>query len=200
MDWNIAILGSSGCGKSTAIRAISDIAVVETDVLSPHASNTTEPQPTTVAMDLGIMDLGNGDKLRLHGAPGHARFDYMQDILLEQAVGALIVIDHRRAARLQDLEKYWLTVQAQLAHAAQPCLPVTVAVTHTERYVERDLAPYQRFFSSRSPCSCSLCMPPILWCDAREPRDVAVVMVVMAAVLESLHLHPESVLHQRMSV
>lgn len=199
MDWNIAVLGPVGAGKSTAIRNISDIEVLNTDVdiLQPSASGHLGS--TTVAMDMGVVALGNGDALRLLGAPGQTRFDFMGHIVLGQAIGAVIVIDHRRATRMQDLELYWQAVQARTLDASQARCPVTIAVTHAERYIDRNLALYQEFFLQRSPCPCSLCQPPVLWCDARERRDVAAVLIVMAALLESLQLHPESVLHQRMS-
>lgn len=200
MDWNIAVLGPVGAGKSTSIRSISDIPVVDTDVQTAQSSTSPCLDRTTVAIDIGVMALGSGDQLRLLGAPGNARFDYMDGIVLEQAMGVVIMIDHRRATRLHELENYWHAVQAHKSGTTRTLCPVAVAVTHSERHIDRDLALYQQFFLQRTSCTCNLCQPPVLWCDARQASDVAVVLVVMAAMLESMQLYPESVLHQRMSL
>ncbi|THU03671.1 GTP-binding protein [Lampropedia puyangensis] len=199
MDWNIAVLGSVGSGKTTAIRTISDIDVVDTDVVATDAQTIALKETTTVAMDMGVMELGNGDKLRLHGAPGQDRFDFMWEILLEQAKGVVIFVDHSRAERLADLGVYLQTVKVKQAEQVQHGFPVVIAVTHAEDDAQRDLAVYQQYFQQQSLCTCSLCQPPVLWCDAREPRDVAVVLVVMTALLESFQLHPDSLLHERMA-
>lgn len=196
MDWNIAVLGSVGSGKTTAIRAISDIEVVDTDVKPTDEDTLALKDTTTVAMDMGVMELGSGDRLRLYGAPGQDRFDFMWEILLEQAKGAVLFVDHTRAERFDDLTTYLDAIRAQKPHGDAPLI---VAVTHAEADERRNLDEYRRFFSQRSSCTCSICQPPVMWCDAREQRDVALLMVVMAALLESFHAYPESVLHERMS-
>lgn len=200
MDWNIAVLGPVGAGKSTSIRSISDIPVIDTDVQTAQLATSASLERTTVAIDFGVMALGSGDQLRLLGAPGNARFDYMDNIVLEQAMGVVIMLDHRRATRLQDLERYWHSVQTHKSGSSHTHCPVAVAVTHSERHIDRDLALYQQLFLQHTSCTCSLCQPPVLWCDARQASDVAVVLVVMAAMLEAVQLYPESVLHQRMSL
>lgn len=194
MEWNIAVLGSVGSGKTTAIRAISDIEVVDTDVAATDDATLALKDTTTVAMDMGVMELGNGDKLRLHGAPGQDRFDFMWEILLEQARGAVIFVDHSRAERLDDLAAYLKAIET-----AKPDgdFPVVVAVTHAEGDGARSLACYRQFFLQRNACPCSGCTPPVIWCDAREQRDVTVVLVVMTALLESYLTHQESLLHER---
>lgn len=196
MDWNIAVLGSVGSGKTTAIRAISDIEVVDTDVDATDEDTLALKDTTTVAMDMGVMELGNGDKLRLHGAPGQDRFDFMWEILLEQARGVVVFVDHTRTDRLQDLATYLDAIHEQKPGTD---FPIVVAITHAEDDADRDLEEYRRFFTQRSACPCSACHPPVLWCDAREQRDVAVLLVVMTALLETFHAHPESLLHDRMA-
>ncbi|RMX03024.1 GTP-binding protein [Corticibacter populi] len=197
MEWNIAVLGSVGSGKTTAIRAISDIEVVDTDVRASDEETLALKETTTVAMDMGVMDLGNGDRLRLHGAPGQDRFDFMWEILLEQAKGAVIFLDHSRPDPRADLNAYIEAVHAQKGGTD---FPVVIGITHADDAETRSLDIYQRYFAERSACTCSLCHPPILWCDAREQQDVAVLLVVMTALLESFHRYPSSLLHERMHV
>ncbi|WP_052754900.1 GTP-binding protein [Lampropedia cohaerens] len=194
MEWNIAVLGSVGSGKTTAIRAISDIDVVDTDVAATDAATLQRKATTTVAMDMGVMELGNGDKLRLHGAPGQDRFDFMWEILLEQARGAVVCVDHSHAERLQSLAAYLDAIAA--AKAGQD-FPIVIAVTHAEQDTRRSLQPYYDFLRQRRACPCSACTPAVMWCDARSARDVTAVMVVMTALLESFQTLPESALHAR---
>jgi signal recognition particle receptor subunit beta len=52
---------------------------------------------TTVAFDLGQVLLGNGELVQLYGAPGQARFDFMWPMISENAIGAVILADNRRA-------------------------------------------------------------------------------------------------------
>lgn len=81
MQWGILFMGPVGAGKTQAIDTISDIEVVNTD---ERASDQTRlmKSSTTVSMDVGTLQLGEGAKLRLYGAPGQDRFDFMWDILL----------------------------------------------------------------------------------------------------------------------
>lgn len=194
MDWNIAVLGSVGSGKTTAIRTISDIEVVDTDVDASDEETLALKATTTVAMDMGVMDLGNGDRLRLHGAPGQDRFDFMWEILLEQAKGALIFIDHSRPDPVEDMRTY---IQAFRENKNSVDYPLVIGVTHAENDPDRDLAKYTSFFQSQTNCTCNSCKPPVFWCDARSSHDVGTLLIVMTALLETTHRNPVPVLHDR---
>ena len=105
MEWSVLYMGPVGSGKSTAIRTVSDIGVVSTDQLtSGQAGNRM--RRTTVFMDMGMMTLGGTDKLRMFGAPGHDRFDYMLDILLAHSKGVVLLVNHSAADPLSDLDRH----------------------------------------------------------------------------------------------
>ena len=76
MERKIIFAGPVGAGKTTAIDTISDIPVVSTeqaasDEVALRKSNTT------VAMDYGVLNLDDGLRVHLYGAPGQDCFDFM---------------------------------------------------------------------------------------------------------------------------
>ena len=86
-------MGPVGAGKTTAIHTLSDIEVVHTEARATDATRHLKAT-TTVSMDVGVLHLPGNDKLRLYGAPGQDRFDFMWDILLEQAKAAIVLVNH----------------------------------------------------------------------------------------------------------
>jgi signal recognition particle receptor subunit beta len=104
MDLKIVFTGTPGAGKTTAIAALSDIAPVVTDVVNTDAS--LDKAQTTVGLDYGHVDLGDGVRIRLFGTPGQQRFDFMWRIIASQALGLIILIDNSRPDPLADLRVY----------------------------------------------------------------------------------------------
>lgn len=104
MDLKIVFTGTPGAGKTTAIAALSDIAPVVTDVANTDAS--LGKALTTVGLDYGHVDLGDGVRIRLFGTPGQQRFDFMWRIIAAQALGLVILIDNSRPDPLADLRVY----------------------------------------------------------------------------------------------
>lgn len=84
----ILVSGPVGAGKTTLIRTLSMIPVVNTDELS---SEEIGKEQTTVALDFGQMDLGEFS-LHLFGTPGQSRFDFMWEVLGEGAFGMLLLV------------------------------------------------------------------------------------------------------------
>ena len=89
--YKLVFAGPVGAGKTTAIQTLSDIEVVSTDA---HASDEVRllKKTTTVAMDYGLMKLASGDQVRLYGTPGQQRFDFMWEILSENALGLVLML------------------------------------------------------------------------------------------------------------
>ena len=99
----IIVAGGFGVGKTTTVRAISEIAPLTTeaemtsvsigvDEPAEHTAKTT----TTVAMDFGCVTIDDSLKLYLFGTPGQDRFGFMWDNLVRGALGALVVVDSTR--------------------------------------------------------------------------------------------------------
>ena len=71
----IIFSGTVGAGKSTAIAALSDIPPVSTEAMASDETAKLK-RTTTVAMDYGVLNLPDGEKVMLYGTPGQERFDF----------------------------------------------------------------------------------------------------------------------------
>ena len=87
-EYKIVFTGTVGAGKTTAIAAISESRPVVTDV--PNTDGSVAKQLTTVGLDFGMVTLEGGQRLRLFGTPGQARFDFLWAILARNALGLVV--------------------------------------------------------------------------------------------------------------
>ena len=103
--YKLVFAGPVGAGKTTAIQSLSDIEVVRTEA---NASDDVKSlkKTTTVAMDYGLMKLASGDQVRLYGTPGQKRFDFMWDILTENALGLVLMLRGNSPDPVADLRTY----------------------------------------------------------------------------------------------
>lgn len=99
----ILVTGGFGVGKTTAIRAVSEVDVLSTEAMMTDASfgfDDIDAVPhkttTTVAMDYGRLTLDTDLRLYLFGTPGQDRFWMMWDELARGALAALVLVDTRR--------------------------------------------------------------------------------------------------------
>lgn len=84
----LVVSGPVGAGKTSFIQSLSEIEVVESDEIS---SENIGKKTTTVALDFGKLNLDN-HPIYLFGTPGQDRFDFMWDILCEDALGLILLI------------------------------------------------------------------------------------------------------------
>lgn len=103
----IVFIGPPGCGKSTAIRAYSEIDPVSTDVKTNEVGVSKIKEMTTVALDYGSVVLDEETKIHLYGTPGQERFDFMWNILSEGSNGIVILVDHTVQDPLGRLDFYF---------------------------------------------------------------------------------------------
>lgn len=124
--YKIIIAGPVGGGKTEAIRSLSDKEVVTTEEI---ASDDTKhlKKTTTVAMDYGIMKLDTGEQVRLYGTPGQKRFDFMWEILSENALGLVLLLNATYDDPVQDLKDYIESFLPLIDSSA-----MVVGVTHAE--------------------------------------------------------------------
>lgn len=99
----IVIAGGFGVGKTTMVRALSEIPPLLTEETLTSASigiDDADGVPgktsTTVAMDFGRITIDEALILYLFGTPGQDRFWFMWDELSRGAVGAVVLVDLRR--------------------------------------------------------------------------------------------------------
>ncbi len=168
-----------GAGKTQAVRTISDIEVVSTEAGATDETALRKSN-TTVAMDMGVMHLGEGDKVRLLGSPGQERFDFMWDILLDQAKGLVVLVDHSRSSAVADLRFY---AERLALRGAGRWVPWLVGVTHVDEAANCDMRPYQRMLATM-PGPPGMGPVPVLPVDARAPADVRALLLTLTSMLE----------------
>ncbi len=124
--YKIILAGPVGAGKTEAIRSLSDKEVVTTEEVASDDTKLLK-KTTTVAMDYGIMKLPTGEQVRLYGTPGQKRFDFMWEILSENALGLVLLLNATYPDPVQDLKEYMESFLPLINSSA-----MVVGVTHAE--------------------------------------------------------------------
>ncbi|OUL30866.1 GTPase [Nostoc sp. RF31YmG] len=121
----IAIAGSVGAGKTSFIRTISEIEVVDTDKRSTDEIALFKDK-TTVALDFGLFTVVPNQLLYLYGTPGQPRFDFMWDILIRQVQACIVLVDAHRPEYLQ----YGTQLLDFVNQRVQ--IPILIGLTHMD--------------------------------------------------------------------
>lgn len=161
-----------GAGKTTAIRAISDIEPIVTDVANHDASVAKER--TTVGLDYGMLSLDNGDRIRLFGTPGQARFDFLWQILVRKALGLVILTDNSRPDPLADLAMFLDGFATQLAS-----VPCVIGVGRLDSHPRPSLDDYADLLEARGQVF------PLLQVDVRQRDDVVLLIDTLLGQIEA---------------
>jgi len=107
-DFKIVFTGTPGAGKTTAIAALSDTPPVSTEVQNTDVR--LHKARTTVGLDFGQVDLGDGQCVRLFGTPGQVRFEFMWRIVATDAPSSKFLPPmppHRHCARCRPSWSTW---------------------------------------------------------------------------------------------
>jgi len=121
----IVITGGVGAGKTSLIRTISEIDVVDTDKKVTDELAKLKAK-TTVAMDFGQITIAANQSVHLYGTPGQTRFDFMWDILIRKAQAYILLV----AAHRPDHFRYGRKIFKFMNERAQ--IPYLIGVTHTD--------------------------------------------------------------------
>jgi signal recognition particle receptor subunit beta len=121
-EFKLLFAGPMGAGKTTAIRAISDIPPVNTEAENLDKASHGKAE-TTVGLDYGETRLDGGECLRLYGLPGQARFDFMWKIVAGGALGVVLLVDSSRPEAVDSLGAY-LDAFDELARSASMVIGV----------------------------------------------------------------------------
>ena len=90
--FKLAITGAFNTGKTTFVRSLSEIEVIDTDRATSSPAEQRVKATTTVAMDYGRIKIDQRT-VQLFGTPGQARFDFMREILTKGVDGVLVLVD-----------------------------------------------------------------------------------------------------------
>lgn len=172
MEHKMIFAGPVGAGKTTAISAVSEIAVVSTEANATDATVLRKPN-TTVAMDYGLLDVGGGTKVHLYGTPGQERFSFMWDILTIGGIGLILLLDNTRDDPLADMEYYLNAFKGFIVSH-----PLAIGITRTDIASAPDLDAYHTKLTELG------IQAPLFVVDAREREDIKVMLLALLAILD----------------
>jgi uncharacterized protein len=165
---NLVVTGTVGAGKTTFIRSVSEIEVVDTDRKATDDVANLK-QNTTVSMDFGTLQFGDEMALHIYGTPGQTRFDFMWEILIERAHAYVLLIAAHRPSEFHHARRImnFMNRQAQI--------PMIIGLTHSDcegAWSSEDIAlalGYQEIAQQ----------PPIVLVDANDGESVAMSLVAL---------------------
>jgi len=165
----IIFTGPVGAGKTTAISSISDIGIITTDESATDMTKTRKAN-TTVAMDYGLIKLGNDERVHLYGTPGQERFDFMWDILTNGGIGLILLLDNTRTDPFRDLKFYTHSFKDFIEKQQ-----LVIGITRMDEQRSPNLPDYRKWVEQLSLNA------PIFEVDARKRDDVS--MLVQSLLL-----------------
>lgn len=168
----IIFTGPTGAGKTTAIHSISDVSPIKIDAAPSGKAKARKPAKT-VAMDYGIINLDNGEKIHLYETPGQEQFDFTLDNLVKGGIGLIILLDNSRANPFEDI---WFFMQAFKKFIVDT--NVAIGVTKMDISNTPTIADYH------NQLQVSDLKPPIFALDARVKDDVS---LLVQALLYSIN-------------
>lgn len=174
-EHKIIILGEMGAGKTTAIQSIVDGKIVSTDVT--NTDNDVKKATTTVAMDYGDVPLPNGDRLRIFGAPGQKRFDFLWPTLAKGSAGGIILVDAEQGNTIENLSSYLSVLKNK-----KISIPVIVGITKADLISAKELENIKLGLSQKGYHI------PLMACDARERKSVMLLIDTLMCEIETQEL------------
>ena len=173
VEAKIIFTGTVGAGKTTAIRAVSEIDAVSTEAIaSDEVADVKET--TTVGMDYGEVTIDENLVLRLYGTPGQERFRHMWQILADGALGFVILVDNTREDPISDLCIYLDNFADNIRESG-----AVVAVTRSDISSEPPIAKYYEMLSTRGETL------PVMTADVRLRGDVLMLLDSLFTTLET---------------
>lgn len=155
----IVIVGSVGSGKTTAISTLSEGKAISTEA-APSDHTQLQKKSTTVAMDYANIVLDD-NQLHIYGAPGQRRFDFMNQILINKAVGLIILVSNAGSDALKEMH-YYLDANSEFLKDKQ----AVVGVTHNDINPSPSLNEYRLSLKGQGHSW------PVLKVDARKREDL----------------------------
>jgi signal recognition particle receptor subunit beta len=157
----LVVTGTVDAGKSTFIRSVSEIEVVDTDRKATDEVAGMK-QNTTVSMDFGTLQFGEEMALHLYGTPGQVRFDFMWEILIERAHAYILLIAAHRPSEFHHARRI-MNFMNQRSH-----IPMIIGITHGDcdgAWSNEDIALALGYQDSTN-------RPPIVSVNADEEESV----------------------------
>jgi signal recognition particle receptor subunit beta len=161
----IIFSGPVGAGKTTAISTISDTPPISTEARARDNSTRAIKEHTTVAMDYGVIQLSENEKVHLYGTPGQSRFDFMWKILSEGALGVILLIENNDPHAADNLINF-MEAFTQFVQDSQ----LVVGITKTDVERKSRLEEFNKVLEQHK------FRAPIIEVDARNNTDVTLLV------------------------
>lgn len=178
----ILFAGPMGAGKTTAIRSLSEIAVVSTEAVNTERG-VVDKATTTVALDYGELTLGPDEKVRLYGAPGQRRFSFMWDVLAQRARGLMLLVNNDGPDPVGAAIDYLDEFRALVDVGA-----VVIGVSRTDVTRTPHLDDYARAVAERYP---DLTIP-VFTADPRSTDHMRTLLMALVANVETAEMLAQS--------
>ena len=170
--YKIVFAGPVGAGKTTSIASISDIEPFTTEEFATDEVRDLKDK-TTVAMDYGLMELGNGEHIHLYGVPGQMRFDFMWEIITEGGIGLVLLLNNENPQPLEDMDLYLDSFKSFIERTA-----LAVGVTRVQPGKGPALDDYVARLALRGMHA------PVFEVDGRKPEDVVALVQSLLYTLD----------------
>ena len=157
----VLVVGAPGAGTTTAINVVSELA------------RTEDPSDD---LDYGEIALGPEERLRLYGAPGGKRFDFMWSILRQRAVGLVVLVRNDGPDPVAELEGALEEYRGVRERGA-----VVIGITHSDDVPSPTPADYERVVAAIAPEAPA----PVFTLDPRRRDQLVTMLSVLAANVDS---------------
>jgi hypothetical protein len=164
----LVVTGCVGAGKTTFIRSISEIEVVDTDRKATDEVADMK-QGTTVSMDFGKLTFSPEMALHIYGTPGQARFNFMWDILISKAHAYVLLVAAHRPSEFHQARRILNFMNQRMT------IPMIIGVTHNDcegAWTPENVALALGYLPD-------MARPPIVQIDANEQESVAAAIMVL---------------------
>ncbi len=164
----LVVTGCVGAGKTTFIRSISEIEVVNTDRQATDEVADMK-QTTTVSMDFGKLTFSPEMSLHIYGTPGQARFNFMWDILISKAHAYILLVAAHRPSEFHQARRILNFMNQRMA------IPMIIGMTHNDcdgAWTPENVALALGYLPD-------MYRPPIVQVDANEQESVAAAVMVL---------------------
>jgi hypothetical protein len=121
----LVVAGAPGSGKSTFVRTISEIEVIETERGATDHTALLKKK-TTVAFDYGRFTFGSSLEVQIYGTPGQSRFNFMWDYLIKSAHTYIVLVAAHRPNDFHYARQIISYMNQRVA------IPMIIGLTHTD--------------------------------------------------------------------
>jgi len=169
----VVITGPFNAGKTTFIKAISEITVLSTERQVSDTSGEGRGE-TTVAMDFGRITISDDVVLYLFGTPGQERFSFMWETLSEGMLGFVLLVDGTSPSSIME------ATQMIEFFTGMSDVPFVVAANKVSAEDEGLLSSVRQSIGLSDTV-------PLLPCDARSKDSVKQVLLgLLNRIVESM--------------